>query len=72
MDTSRKNSSEVAADDWVSLAQAARLLGLHRQQVLKLALGGSIESDVRGKWTFITRSSIDRYLAAQPEPAAVR
>jgi hypothetical protein len=66
MSTTRKNSDGAAADEWVTLAVAARLLGLHRQKVLQLALGGSLKSDVRGRWTFISQRSIDEYLAAQP------
>lgn len=60
----RKNAEPL--DEWVSLPQAAKLLGLQRLKVLQLALKGALVSDIRGKWTFISRESIDRYL----EPGA--
>ena len=63
MSTVRKNAE--VADEWVSLPEAARLLGMHRQKVLQLALKRALESDVRGKWTFISRGSIEQYLVSQ-------
>jgi hypothetical protein len=51
--------------EWVSLAEASRLLGIQRLKVLRLALCGELVSDVRGQWTFISRKSIDRYLARE-------
>jgi hypothetical protein len=64
MPTARKNeeSPATATEEWASLPEAARLLGLHRQKVLQLALKGTLESDVRGNWTFISRASIRRVL----------
>lgn len=64
----RKNAEPV--DEWVSLPQAAKLLGLQRLKVLQLALKGALVSDVRGNWTFISRASIDEYLDTQPVAAA--
>jgi hypothetical protein len=63
MSNSRKNDEAVAADEWVSLPEASRLLGMHRQKVLTHALKGDLVCDVRGKWTFISRASIDAFLA---------
>jgi hypothetical protein len=67
MPTARKHEepSTSTSDDWVSLPEAARLLGLHRQKVLQLALKGTLESDVRGNWTFISRASIERARSAR-------
>lgn len=72
MPSVRKESNTAVSDaeDWVSLPTAARLLGCHRQKTLQLALKGELESDVRGDWTFISRASIDRYLAAHPSARA--
>jgi hypothetical protein len=50
--------------DWVSLPKAAQLLRCTRQKVLQLALQGVLVAESRGKWTFISRESIERALAA--------
>lgn len=50
--------------EWVSLRVAAKLLGTHREAVLQIALKGQITIEHRGRWTFVSRESIDRYLAA--------
>lgn len=65
MPTARKESNVAVSDaeDWVSLPTAARLLGCHRQTVVRLALKGRLESEMRGDWTFISRASIERFIA---------
>jgi len=72
MTTARKNSAigvNGAAAEWVSLPKAAELLGVHRQKVLQLALKGQLDSEHRAEWTFISRESIERYLAATTQGA---
>lgn len=51
-------------EDWVTLPEAMRRLGKERAQVLTLIIRGELSADVRGRWTFVSRESIDRYLAA--------
>lgn len=61
----RKNVELLDADEpWVSLTEAARMLGLHRQRVLLIALKGKLVMDFRGKLAFVSRESIDKYLDA--------
>jgi hypothetical protein len=51
-------------EEWVTLPEAMRLLGKERSPVQALIIRGELTADVRGRWTFVSRSSIDRYLAA--------
>jgi len=51
------------AIDWVNLPEACRLLGKHRQQVLALIVRGELTADTRGKFTWVSRDSIERFLA---------
>jgi hypothetical protein len=54
------------ADAWLTLSQAARALGKHRQTVAHLAVpGGPLVGERRANITFVTRESVERYLAAQ-------
>lgn len=71
MSEARKQATAEPVDtEWVSLTEASKLLGTHRETVLKLALRGQLEIDHRGMWTFVSRASIDRYLAANPAAVA--
>lgn len=51
-------------EEWVTLPEAMRLLGKERAQVLTLIVRRELVADVRGRWTFVSRESIDKYLAA--------
>lgn len=51
--------------DWLSPNEAARLLGIHRQTVMRLVMVGELVGEARGKFTFITRESVERALATQ-------
>ena len=64
----QETSTEPFDTEWVSLQEATRLLGINRERVFKLALKGALAADHRGNITYISRASIDAYLAAL-EPA---
>lgn len=66
MPDARKQEPTTDASDteWVSLTEAAKLLGTHRETVLQLAIKGVLKVDHRGRWTFVSRESIDRHLVA--------
>lgn len=51
-------------EEWVTLPEATRLMRKHRQQVLTLIVRGELIADVRGRYTWVTRESVDRWLAA--------
>jgi hypothetical protein len=59
-----------AADEWMTLGQAAKALGKHRQTVQKLGNAGLLVVDVRADLTFVTRASVDAYRAAAEEERA--
>jgi hypothetical protein len=59
---------EVATEDWVTLAEAARLLNLSRFAALNLAIKGDIDAAHIAGRTVVSRSSIERHLA-RPETA---
>lgn len=63
MQEARKNDEAETATEWVSLTEAAKMLGSHRETVLQLAIKGRLVVEHRGNWTFVSRDSIDRYLA---------
>jgi len=54
-----------AATDWITVPEACGLLGTNRAGVMTLAVRGEIVADVRGRYTFISRESIERYLASK-------
>ena len=58
----RKQVEPLDDEPWVSLTEAARMLGLHRQKVLLLALKGKLVTDFRGHLTFVSRESIEKHL----------
>lgn len=62
-------AASVPLGEWVSLPDAAKLLGKHRQQVLTLIVRGELAAETRGRFTFVSRASIDRYIADHAEPA---
>jgi excisionase family DNA binding protein len=66
----RKQEPVDASNEWVSLTEAARLLGSHRETVLQLAIKGTLKVEHRGNYTFVSRASIDAYLAAADVAAA--
>jgi len=55
---------KAAEQEWVTLPEAARLLGTHRETVLKMALAGKLVADTRGRLVFISRRSVDSVMAA--------
>ena len=57
-------ASETIDNGWVSLESSTRLLGISRERVLKLALQGALEIKHMQHLTFVSRASIDAYLAA--------
>jgi hypothetical protein len=62
-----------AGDDWLTLPQAAKAIGKHRQTVLVLGTGDGAELtlDRRAGMTFVSRASVDAYLARRAEAGPV-
>lgn len=60
--TTKATAGETATE-WVSLAEATRLLGKHRQQVLALIVRGELTAETRDRYTWVSRDSIERFLA---------
>lgn len=58
---SASKASRPANDEWVTLPEAMRLLGKERSSVLMMIVRGELVADLRGRWTFVSRESIDRY-----------
>lgn len=62
------------ADDtgprWVSLNEATKLLDKNRETVLQLGISGVLKVEKMGRWTFVTRESIERYLVANAAAVA--
>lgn len=59
-------ASKTASEEWVTLPEAMRLLGKERASVLMMIVRGELVADIRGRWTFVSRDSIDRWCAANP------
>jgi hypothetical protein len=60
-----KDTDAPQAAEWVTLPEASRLTGKHREQVLVMVVRGELVADTRGKYTWISRDSIERYLAGK-------
>lgn len=56
---------EEESPEWVSLNEATKLLGENREQVLQLGVTGTLEVKRFGRWTFVSRATIERRLAEQ-------
>lgn len=52
---------------WVSLNEATKLLGLNREAVLRLGVEGKLTITRMGRWTIVSRGSIDAYAASLAE-----
>ena len=52
----------VEAEDWLTVQEAAALLGIHRQTVLNRALAGDLEKITIGNRHFISRASVEAAL----------
>ena len=52
------------AEEWLTVAEAAAQLGIHRQTVLNRALAGDLESMKLAGRHFISRASVERAVAA--------
>lgn len=61
----KKEKGVPAADPWMTLYQAARTIGLSRLATLTLIVKGELEGQHLANQTFVTRASVDRYLAAR-------
>jgi len=62
------NSARKAAplpDEWISLPEAARLLGESRHTVLNRSVKGEVEAQFIAGRTIVLRESIQRVLAAR-------
>lgn len=63
MTTARK-PEPVADEDWISLVEAARILGESRQTVLARAVKGELVAKHVAGRTVVSRQSVDRCMAA--------
>lgn len=61
MGTARKNALE---DEWMTLVEAARVLGETRLKVLSRSVKGELEAQHLSGRTFIKRASMDALLAS--------
>lgn len=52
----------VEAEEWMTVAEAAQRLGIHRQTVLNRALAGDLVSMKLAGRHFISRASVERLL----------
>jgi hypothetical protein len=57
------NVAEPTETAWVSLNGATKILGLNREAVLRLGVEGTLTISRMGRWSIVSRASIDRYLA---------
>jgi hypothetical protein len=64
MPESRKN------DSWLSVPKAARALGISKLMVLSLATRGELDTMVADDRTFVSRNSIDSYVARRATASA--
>ncbi len=63
--------AEPSKTDRLTLVEAAALLGMTQDSVRRRVLQGHLEGGQElGRWWYVTRESVDRYLAAQQATAA--
>jgi hypothetical protein len=62
-------ATQASDDDWVSLGDAARMLGESRQGVLTRAVKGEVIAKHIAGRTVVTRQSVERVLAAKEQGA---
>lgn len=55
-------------DEWVSVVEAAKILGVHRNRVLQLVNAGAIEGQKIGSTWSIRRASVEERAANTPPP----
>lgn len=66
-----QNEQAPNGDPFVSVAKAARLLGLSRATVLARIAAGKLDSQVIAERPVVTRESLDRLIAEQSAEARV-
>ena len=59
----RRNRAEDKKDEWVSIPQATKLMGVARHTLLARALDGEIETQVIAGRRVVSRASIEAALA---------
>ena len=63
--------AEPSKTDRLTLVEAAALLGMTQDSVRRRILQGHLEGGQElGRWWYVTRESVDHYLAEQQAPAA--
>ena len=63
--------AEPSKTDRLTLVEAAALLGMTQDSVRRRILQGHLAGGQElGRWWYVTRESVDRYLAQQQEAAA--
>jgi predicted site-specific integrase-resolvase len=63
----RRNPTEPVKDGWLTLPQAAKLLGIARHTLLSRALDGEIETQVIAGRRVVSRTSVEAALMRQNE-----
>jgi hypothetical protein len=61
----RRNGTDEKRDEWLSIPQAQRMLGIARHTLLARTLDGEFESTVVAGRRVISRASVDKAIAAQ-------
>jgi hypothetical protein len=59
----RRNGTDEKKDAWLTLPQAARMLGVARHTLLSRALDGDIVTEVIAGRRLVSRESVERALA---------
>lgn len=54
------------SEEWISVHQAAKRLGIAYTTVLSRAVSGKLETTRFGGRTFVSRASVERALSGQP------
>ena len=61
----RRNGADERKEEWLSIPQAQRLLGIARHTLLARTLDGEFDSQVVGGRRFISRASVEAALDRQ-------
>lgn len=61
----KANAADATETTWVSLNEATKLLRLNREAVLRLGVERLLTIQRMGRWTIVSRDSIEQYLAAR-------
>lgn len=65
----QESATDQVEPKWVSLNETTKMLDMNRETVLQLGIQGVLKVERMGRWTFVSRQSIERYLAANSATA---